>query len=231
MPEAHDQRMTLHILTHVPEHEPREDDPHYHLFEQVKARMKRQGLWKCVINDDYCDGNVELHHSHVEFSQVNSIDIARVNTQLGLDLDDDKEFQEWIESPGNLEPLCTVHHRTHFGVHVIPGPLWEPLRYRRKGAAPSAEFQTADEAMADPANTVIAKTTVKTTTRRRRGPGGEVEADVKSDEKTKVKVLAPDHHTVETKVEHHTEEDREKVVPHPRKPAEKKGFFGRLFGG
>ncbi len=119
--EAHDQRMTVHILTHVPEHQPREDDPHYHLFNQAKARMKRQGLWKCAINDDYCGGNIELHHSHIEFSQVGSADLKRVNDAFGLHLEKDDDFQAWIESPGNLEALCEVHHRTHYGVHVLPG--------------------------------------------------------------------------------------------------------------
>ena len=145
MTAAHDQSMTLHILTHVPEHEPREDDPHYHLFEQAKARMKRQGLWKCVIGDDYCAGNVELHHSHIEFSQQGGVDLFKVNQQLGLHLASDEDFQQWIESPGNLEPLCAVHHRTHYGIHVIPGPLWEPLRFRKAGVQPSAEFIPAKD--------------------------------------------------------------------------------------
>lgn len=56
MTAAHNQMQTLHILSHVPEHEPREQDPHYHLFEQAKARIKRQGLWKCAIGDDLCGG-------------------------------------------------------------------------------------------------------------------------------------------------------------------------------
>ncbi|OLE22367.1 MAG: hypothetical protein AUG49_19315 [Catenulispora sp. 13_1_20CM_3_70_7] len=146
MTAAHDQPLTLHLITHVPEHEPREDDPHYHLFEQAKARMRRQGLLKCVIGDDYCAGNIELHHSHIEYSQANGTDLAKVNQQLGLHLADDEAFQKWIESPGNLEPLCAVHHRTHFGIHVIPGPLWEPLRYRRTGVQPAAEFVPAKDA-------------------------------------------------------------------------------------
>lgn len=146
MTAAHDQKLTLHLLAHVPEHEPRETDPHYHLFEAAKRRLKAQGLWKCVIGDDLCGGPVELHHSHIEFSQINNVDLERVNAQLGLHLDDDAAFQEWVESPGNLEPLCATHHRTHFGVHVLPGPLWEPLRYRRAGTAPSAEFIPASQA-------------------------------------------------------------------------------------
>ena len=139
---AHDAKLTLHLITHVPEHEPREGDPHYHLFEQAKARMKAQGLWVCVINDDLCSGQVELHHSEIEFSQIPNADWHRVNEALGLHLTSDDEFQAWVESPGNLEPLCAAHHRTHFGIHAIPEPLWKPFRYRKRGTAPSAEHVT-----------------------------------------------------------------------------------------
>jgi len=225
MTEAHDQRLTLHLLTHVPAHEPREDDPHYHLFEQVRARMKRQGLLKCAINDHYCGGNVELHHSHVEFSQANGVDLNKINKALGLDLDDDEEFYEWINSPGNLEPLCEVHHRTHFGVHVIPGPLWEPLRYRAYNAKPSAEFIPADELDDD---TEVESKVTRTTTTRRHPTRAGVETDTKVDEKTDVKVKSG-HRTVAEHVEqHHTEEKR--TAPR-RKAPEKKGFWRRMFGG
>lgn len=142
---AHDQALTLHILTHVPAHEPRETDPHYHLFEAAKRRMKAAGLYKCAIGDDYCGGALELHHSHIEFSQQGGMDLDKVNQQLGLHLADDEAFAAWIESPGNLEVLCAVHHRTHYGVHVIPGPLWEPLRYRKAGMLPAAEFVPAKD--------------------------------------------------------------------------------------
>ena len=225
MVEAHDQRLTLHLLTHVPEHEPREDDPHYHLFDQVKARMKRQGLLQCVINDHYCSGNVELHHSHIEYSQAGGMDLDKVNSAFGLHLDDDDDFAEWINSPGNLEPLCEVHHRTHFGVHVIPGPLWEPLRYRAYNAKPAAEFIPADDV--DDDAEVETKTTRTTTTRRHPTRAG-VETDTKVDEKTDVKVKSG-HRTVAEHVEqHHTEEKR--TAPR-RKAPEKKGFWRRMFGG
>ena len=75
---AHDQMMTIHVETHVPDHAPREDDPHYHLFEQAKARLKRQGLWKCIIADELCGGEPELHHTYIEFSQINEVDPKRV---------------------------------------------------------------------------------------------------------------------------------------------------------
>ncbi|WP_344658353.1 hypothetical protein [Catenulispora subtropica] len=142
---AHDQMMTVHILTHVPEHAPREDDPHYHLFEQAKARLKRQGMWKCIINDDLCEGDPELHHTHVEFSQINQVDEKKIEQALGLHFETDEDFQKWAESPGNLEVLCANHHRAHYGIHVIPGPLWEALRFHKTGTGPAAEFVPADQ--------------------------------------------------------------------------------------
>ena len=225
--EEHDQRLTVHILTHVPEHQPRETDPHYHLFNQAKARMKRQGLWKCVINDDYCGGNVELHHSHIEFSQVGSADLDKVNQAFGLHLETDDQFQNWIESPGNLEALCEVHHRTHYGVHVLPGPLWEPLRYRKANVKPSAEFVTAAEFEQGEVDT---KTTRHTSVKQRATKSG-VETDSKSDATTRTKVTAGDH-TVDASVRRvHTEEHHTAPRQRTRKSREKKGFFHRIFGG
>jgi hypothetical protein len=142
---AHDQAMTIHLLSHIPDHAPREDDPHYHLFEQAKSRLKRQGLWQCMINDDLCDGVPELHHTFIEFSQINEVDPAKVQKALGLHFDTDEDFQVWAESPGNLEVLCSNHHRAHYGIHVIPGPLWEALRFRKANTAAAAEVVTNAE--------------------------------------------------------------------------------------
>jgi hypothetical protein len=162
--EAHDQRMTVHILTQIQEHEPAPGDPHYDLFQKAKTRLKRQGLWKCAINDDYCGGDIELHHTHIESSNIQFEDLHKVNEAFGLHLDTDEDFAEWIESPGNLEALCIVHHRTHYGVHVLPHPLWEPLRYRKANAKPSAELELL-EGDGDP--DAIASTTTTTTTKTR----------------------------------------------------------------
>ncbi|HKE64732.1 MAG TPA: hypothetical protein VKB59_08800 [Micromonosporaceae bacterium] len=226
--EAHDQRLTVHILTHVPEHQPRETDPHYHLFIQAKERMKRQGLWRCAINDDYCGGNIELHHSHIEFSQVGTEDLSKVNIAFGLNLETDDQFQTWIESPGNLEPLCEVHHRTHYGVHVLPGPLWEPLRYRKANMKPSAEFVTADEFANGTA--VDTKTTQHATVKQLATVGGPA-TETRSDVKTLTKVSDGGHHVNSAVRSVHTEEHH--TVPRQRaaKPKGKKGFFHRMFGG
>ncbi|RPE39730.1 hypothetical protein EDD90_2747 [Streptomyces sp. Ag109_O5-1] len=143
---AHDQMMTLHISQHVEAHEPRESDPHYHLFDQAKRRLKAQGLWKCVIDDELCGGRPELHHSYVEFSEVGSTDPDKVAKHLGLHFNDDEDFQRWVEGPGNLEVLCSNHHRTRYGIHVLPEPLWQAVRYHKSGHEAPAHFVTAEEA-------------------------------------------------------------------------------------
>lgn len=146
MTAAHDQMLTLHLRQHIEEHAPREDDPHYHLFEQAKARLKRQGLWKCVIDDELCEGQPELHHSYVEFSEINAVDPAKIERALGLHFETDEDFQIWAESPGNLEVLCSAHHRTHYGIHVLPEPMWQAVRFKRSGMQAPAQFIPAKDA-------------------------------------------------------------------------------------
>jgi len=140
---AHDQMMTLHLVQHVEAHEPRETDPHYHLFEEAKRRLKSQGLWKCIINDELCGGQPELHHSHIEFSAIGQVDPHKVEKAYGLHFDSDEDFQQWVEQPGNLEVLCSNHHRTRYGIHVLPEPLWQNVRFHREGLATPAEFLSA----------------------------------------------------------------------------------------
>lgn len=144
MTDAHKEQLNLHLAVSTPEHEPRESDPHYHLFNQAKARIKKQGLWKCIINDDLCSGGPELHHSHIEFSQVNNMDQNKIEQAFGVHFENDEEFQAWIESPGNLEVLCEAHHRTTFGIHAIPDPLWQAIRFRKNGTQAAAEHITKE---------------------------------------------------------------------------------------
>lgn len=143
---AHEQMETLHIMQRVEEHDRRENDPHYPLFEAAKRRLKRQGLWKCVIADELCSDDAELHHSEVEFSEIGSVDPEKVAKTLGLHFDSDEDFQAFVEGPGNLEVLCSNHHRTRYGVHVLPEPLWKAVRYKKAGVAAPAEHVTAKDA-------------------------------------------------------------------------------------
>ena len=37
-------------------------------------------------------------------------------------------FKRYIEEEGNLEPLCTLHHRGQEGIHSLDEPTWNVLR-------------------------------------------------------------------------------------------------------
>lgn len=138
---AHDQRETIHLLWSYPEHEPRAHDPHYAAFRAAEARMKAAGLWKCVV----CGSteNVQGHHSYVEFSLQNGIDVAAFDALYGLHLTD-AEFAAWVSSEGNCEPLCRTHHTGPEGVHMLPEPAWKVLRCWRNGLKPPAEAVRGD---------------------------------------------------------------------------------------
>jgi hypothetical protein len=217
--EAHDQRMTVHIITVVPPHEPGPGDPHYDHYLQAITRLKRQRLWRCAINDDYCGGGIELHHTHVEAMSFRDVDLNKINEAFGLHLDDDGDFHDWIESPGNLEPLCVVHHRTHFGVHCLPHPLWEPLRYRKQSAKPSAEIESIEINGVEVDSTI---TTATKTVQKRTRAGVEQDRITDVTERTKVK----DHGRTVDEVVEHKRTVAKRTVPRQRP---KKGFLARLF--
>jgi hypothetical protein len=134
---AHDQYQTIRLKRHYEEHEARSDDPYKKMFEEVKARLKRQGLWKCVIGNADCAGEMTLHHDEVEFAYANSVDLPDLNLLLGLHLTDE-EFQEFIDEPGNLECLCANHHLPsgNVPIHLIPAADWTIVRVHKSTTAP-----------------------------------------------------------------------------------------------
>lgn len=132
---AHQQHQTIRLTRTYPEHDPRTDDPNYHLFEQAKARIKAQGLWQCAINNADCAGQLQLHHAYIEFAYQNSVDIGALDAHLGLHLDD-ATFAAWVEGPANLEVLCQGHHTGVLGAHLIPVADWEIVRVHLSGVKP-----------------------------------------------------------------------------------------------
>lgn len=130
---AHDQKLTVHLVEHIPPHGPRGA-----AFERAKARMKALGLDKCAIEGCDTGAQIEYHHSIVEHAWQGGVDVEKLNRAFGLHLTDE-EFAAWVQSPGNLEPLCSVHHRTQLGIHALPEPLWNLVRIWRQGMEPPAE--------------------------------------------------------------------------------------------
>jgi hypothetical protein len=129
---AHNANITIRFIERWPTHEPRESDPHYNTFIKAKKRMKALGLYKCNVDSSYHNGQLEAHHSKVEFAHVNDVDVEKFNELYGLHLDDEG-FKDYIESPDGLEILCALHHRGQEGVHSLPEPEWNVLRVAKDG--------------------------------------------------------------------------------------------------
>lgn len=130
---AHDQRLTIRLVEHIPAHGPRGA-----AFDAAKRRLKALGLDKCIIEGCDTGAQIEYHHSLFEHAWQGGVDIEKANRAFGLHLTD-ADFKAFVQSPGNLEALCAVHHRTQLGVHALPEPLWNLVRVWRADLPPPAE--------------------------------------------------------------------------------------------
>lgn len=130
---AHDQKVTLRYTVHYPCHPDRKSDPRYKAFNAYRRRT--QPTAKCAIGehrDDYseCAGELNLHHSHVEFSMQNGIEIAWLAKDFP-EVIDDATAADWVESPANLIWLCNQHHIGSRGIHRLSAADFEAQKYVR----------------------------------------------------------------------------------------------------
>lgn len=131
MTAAHDQAETRHYLMHFPEHPPRTEDPHYKDFEEYRRRTHATA--QCAFaaetgDDSECHGGLELHHTHVEFSLQNGVDLKRLE-HLYPGISDPAEVGAWIETGANFEWLCAWHHRGHGGKHSAAAADYEASKW------------------------------------------------------------------------------------------------------
>jgi hypothetical protein len=132
---AHDQSITHRYVVHYPEHPPRKDDPHYRDFEEYRRRTKdtaqcSMGLHRGDFSE--CDLNhpLELHHSHVEFSLQNGVDLQWLERDYP-GISDPEQVGAWIESADNLQWLCRACHRGPGGIHTASAADYEAEKYVR----------------------------------------------------------------------------------------------------
>jgi hypothetical protein len=128
---AHDQATTHHYLVHYPEHPAREGDPHYRDFEHYRKQTKDTAKCSFAVeigDESECKGGLELHHTHVEFSLQNGVDLARLE-HLYPGISNPDEVGAWIETAPNLTWLCASHHRGHGGVHVAAAADFEASKW------------------------------------------------------------------------------------------------------
>ena len=133
--EGHDGNITHHYTIHYPAHPERTSDPHYKDFNAYRRRTKDTA--KCAIGlhrNDFseCDlkNPLELHHSHIEFSLQNGVELKWLEADYP-GVSDPDTVGAWIETAANLEWLCLFHHRGHGGVHTAAYADVEAEKYVR----------------------------------------------------------------------------------------------------
>ena len=133
--EEHDGNITHHYTSHYPAHPERTSDPHYKDFNAYRSRTKDTA--KCAIGlhrNDFseCDlkSPLELHHSHIEFSLQNGVELKWLEADYP-GVSDPDTIGAWIETAANLEWLCLFHHRGHGGVHTAAYADVEAEKYVR----------------------------------------------------------------------------------------------------
>ena len=133
--ESHDQNVTHHYIVHYPAHPERTSDPHYIDFNHFRQKTKDTAV--CNIGahrNDYseCDSDhpLELHHTYIEFSLQNGVELKWLEADYP-GVSDPDTVGAWVESAANLEWLCLFHHRGHGGVHTAAAADYEAEKYVR----------------------------------------------------------------------------------------------------
>lgn len=144
---AHSQAITNRYQLTYPEHAPRATDPHYRAFEAYRRLHvdqavcdvgRRVGFDECAdalghaIPDQPGAGGhgLELHHAVLEFSLLNSVDLAALQVDFPF-LVDAAAVDVWAEGAGNLQFLCSRHHRGAGGIHHAAYADFEASLYIR----------------------------------------------------------------------------------------------------
>lgn len=131
---AHEQAETHRYVVAFPAHPAREDDPHYKDFEHYRRTHIATAV--CAFAErrggdtSECAGGLELHHSHVEFSMQNGVDLALLERDYP-GISNPAEVGAWVETASNLVFYCAKHHRGHGGVHNASASDFEAEHYIR----------------------------------------------------------------------------------------------------
>jgi hypothetical protein len=133
MTNEHAQAITNHYIVHFPDHAPRESDPHYKDFNAYRERTKATatcaiGGHRADLSD--CNGGLELHHAHIEFSLQNAVDLTWLEKDYP-GVSNPEEVGAWVESADNLMWLCEKHHRGAGGIHHASASDFEAEKYVR----------------------------------------------------------------------------------------------------
>jgi hypothetical protein len=123
MTAEHNDIRTLVELAHYEAHPDRTDSNE---FKEIKRKHHTEHR-QCFINNGYCKGNLEVHHSVIELSAANGVDWEKVKLDYpNIDhADDDDQMMD----------LCEKHHRGKFtGIHNMSYNIWILQKYMNQEA-------------------------------------------------------------------------------------------------
>jgi hypothetical protein len=130
----HVQKTSHSYYVTYPAHPPREGDPHYKDFDAYRRHTVATARCQFAVDTgdtSDCNGGLELHHSHIEFSLQNGVDLARLE-HIYPGVSNPDELGAWIESGSNLAYYCLFHHRGHGGVHSAAAADFEASKFVKK---------------------------------------------------------------------------------------------------
>jgi hypothetical protein len=157
--EKHDQNVTHHYTVHYPAHPERNSDPHYKDFNHYRKQTKATA--KCSVGDhrnDFSectlDKPLELHHSHIEFSLQNGVDLKWLEVDYP-GISDPDTIGAWVESANNLVWLCEFHHRGFGGAHTASASDYEAEKYVRGLMYTEPDPKAVQVRLPNPPETII----------------------------------------------------------------------------
>lgn len=113
-------------------------ETHKHRTESAEFREGKKEFHadhaKCWVDNGYCEGEIEIHHNHIEYSASTEVDWAKIAADYPGFTDVDKKQQ--------MMPLCKKHHTGKYtGKHNISDPIWKLQKYMLP--EPLARFEAA----------------------------------------------------------------------------------------
>jgi hypothetical protein len=138
MTAEHNDIRTLVEIAHYEAHPDRKDSKE---FTQIKRKHKAEQR-KCYINNGFCEGGIEVHHSIIELSAAYGVDWEKVKVDYpNLDhADDDDQMMD----------LCTRHHRGKYtGIHNMSYNIWILQKYMNQEALEDFENAVQEQLKKD----------------------------------------------------------------------------------
>lgn len=103
-------------------------------FKQVKHQMHQEKC-QCYINNGRCEGQIEIHHSVIEYAGSSEVDWDKIHQ-------DHPDFKD-VDSRFQMMALCEKHHRKPgFGVHYLTQNIWLLQKYMKPDALDAWEKAT-----------------------------------------------------------------------------------------